>query len=53
LSHQLGFSVVAEGVENKASLDMLKAMKCNHAQGYFISRPIKSAELLIWLNAYE
>jgi diguanylate cyclase (GGDEF)-like protein len=53
LSHQLGFSVVAEGVENKASLDILKAMKCNHAQGYFISRPIKSAELLVWLNAYE
>ena len=53
LSHQLGFSVVAEGVENKASLDMLKAMKCNHAQGYYISRPIKSAELLTWLKAYE
>ena len=53
LSHQLGFSVVAEGVENKASLEMLKAMKCNHVQGYFISRPIKPAELLIWLNAYE
>ncbi|TWX72474.1 EAL domain-containing protein [Colwellia sp. C1TZA3] len=53
LSHQLGFSVVAEGVENKASLDILKAMKCNHVQGYFISRPIKSAELLTWLRAYE
>jgi len=53
LSHQLGLSVVAEGVENKASLDRLKAMKCNHAQGYFISRPIKSAELLTWLKTYE
>ena len=53
LSHQLGLSVVAEGVENKASLDMLKAMKCNHVQGYFISRPIKSADLLTWLNSYE
>ena len=53
LSHQLGLSVVAEGVENKASLDMLKSMKCNHVQGYFISRPIKSADLLIWLDDYE
>ena len=53
LSHQLGFSVVAEGVENKASLDMLKVMKCNHVQGYYISRPIKSAALLTWLAAYE
>lgn len=53
LSHQLGFSVVAEGVENKASLEMLKLMRCDHAQGYFISKPIKPAELLIWLNDYE
>ena len=53
LSHQLGFSVVAEGVENKASLDMLKAMKCNHVQGYYISRPINSAQLLTWLKPYE
>ena len=53
LSHQLGFSVVAEGVENQASLDMLKAMKCDHIQGYFLSRPIKSTDLLAWLKAYE
>ena len=53
LSHQLGLSVVAEGVENKASLDMLKTMKCNHIQGYFLSRPVKSADLLLWLNDYE
>lgn len=53
LSHQLGLSVVAEGVENKASLEMLKTMKCNHIQGYFLSRPIKSADLLIWLKDYE
>lgn len=52
LSHQLGLSVVAEGVENQASLDMLTAMKCDHVQGYFISRPIKSAELLTWLKTY-
>lgn len=53
LSHQLGFSVVAEGVENEASLNMLKAMKCNHVQGYFLSRPIKSADLIKWLSDYE
>lgn len=53
LSHQLGFSVVAEGVENEASLNMLKAMKCNHVQGYYLSRPIKSADLLKWLHDYE
>jgi len=53
LSHRLGFSVVAEGVENKASLDMLNTMNCDHVQGYFISRPIKSAALLSWLKAYD
>ena len=53
LGHQLGFSVVAEGVENKASLDFLKLMKCDYAQGYYLSRPLKSEQFLQWLEVYN
>lgn len=53
LSHKLGLSVVAEGVENEASLNMLRTMNCDHIQGYFLSRPVKSDELIEWLNVYE
>ena len=39
LAHSLGRTVVAEGVENRAILDMLVAMKYEVAQGFVIGRP--------------
>lgn len=53
LSHKLGLSVVAEGVENEASLNMLREMNCDHIQGYFLSRPVKPDVLVEWLSAYD
>ncbi|MFD2231315.1 EAL domain-containing protein [Alkalimarinus sediminis] len=53
LSHKLGLTVVAEGVENEASLNMLREMNCDHIQGYFLSRPVKSDVLIEWLGAYD
>ncbi|MEL0646711.1 EAL domain-containing protein [Pseudoalteromonas agarivorans] len=52
LGHQLGFSVVAEGVETSDSLNLLKKMKCDHAQGYYLSRPLKADLLEKWLEEY-
>ncbi|WP_435408396.1 EAL domain-containing protein [Pleionea litopenaei] len=51
LGHKLGLNVVAEGVENKESLDLLKKYGCNHAQGYHLSRPVKANELVTWLES--
>jgi diguanylate cyclase (GGDEF)-like protein len=39
LAHALGLRVVAEGVEDQASLDLLLELDCDLAQGYVISRP--------------
>jgi len=39
LAHALGLRVVAEGVEDEASFDMLVGLNCDLAQGYLISRP--------------
>jgi EAL domain-containing protein (putative c-di-GMP-specific phosphodiesterase class I)/CHASE2 domain-containing sensor protein len=39
LAHSLGRTVVAEGVETRATLDALAEMKCDVAQGYLIGRP--------------
>jgi diguanylate cyclase (GGDEF)-like protein len=50
LGHNLGLYVVAEGVENQQTRDILKHYGCDLAQGYFISRPIPVDELLVWLN---
>ena len=49
LAHSLGLNVVAEGIENEESLNLLLEYGCNTAQGYFISRPLPAAELENWL----
>jgi diguanylate cyclase (GGDEF)-like protein len=49
LAHTLGLSVVAEGVEDRRSLERLAEMGCDVAQGYHISRPMPAAELETWL----
>lgn len=45
LAHNLGLKTCAEGVENRAALDMLAIMGCDRCQGYFISRAIPAAEI--------
>lgn len=49
LGHNMGLVVVAEGIENKATWDMLQAMGCDLAQGYYISRPLAPDALLEWI----
>jgi diguanylate cyclase (GGDEF)-like protein/PAS domain S-box-containing protein len=40
LGRQLGLTVIAEGIENRASADLLVSMGCEEAQGYFFGRPM-------------
>ncbi|TPQ38016.1 histidine kinase [Bradyrhizobium guangdongense] len=40
LSKQLGLSVIAEGIENRATADFLVSMGCEEGQGYFFGRPM-------------
>ncbi len=49
LGHSLGLRVVAEGVEDQDCYDALRAMGCDVAQGYFLSRPVPAATLDRWL----
>jgi diguanylate cyclase (GGDEF)-like protein len=40
LAHSLRMQVVAEGVENRAQLEFLRAEGCDEVQGYLVSRPV-------------
>ncbi|MDY6806488.1 MAG: EAL domain-containing protein [Cyanobacteriota bacterium] len=40
MGHELGLKVVAEGVETKEQLELLRSIKCDAIQGYFFSRPL-------------
>jgi diguanylate cyclase (GGDEF)-like protein len=52
LGHSLGMQVVAEGIEDQATLDCLRSLGNDIAQGYFLSRPKPAAELDTWLAAH-
>jgi EAL domain-containing protein (putative c-di-GMP-specific phosphodiesterase class I) len=45
LAHALGLRVVAEGVEDRATLGLLKRLNCDLAQGYAICRPVAAEAL--------
>lgn len=49
LAHNLGLSVVAEGVENAASLSLLMNYACDKVQGYYFSKPLPADEFQAWV----
>ena len=51
LGHSLKLKVIAEGVEEHAQLDFLKANHCDEAQGYLFSRPVPAEECELLLAA--
>ncbi|ABZ75386.1 diguanylate cyclase/phosphodiesterase with PAS/PAC sensor(s) [Shewanella halifaxensis HAW-EB4] len=51
MGHALNLQVVAEGVETQAQADFLKDNHCDHAQGYFYSKPKLVEELTAFLIA--
>jgi EAL domain-containing protein (putative c-di-GMP-specific phosphodiesterase class I) len=50
LAHNLEIKVTAEGVESQAVCELLRRHGCDHAQGYFISRPVPASVLERWLR---
>ncbi len=50
LGHNLGFTVVAEGVESTDIWDLLNILGCDEAQGFHISPPLPEPGLLQWIQ---
>lgn len=58
LSHGLNLDTVAEGVETREQLDILRKLGCQVIQGYFISRPVPAEEIAAllardWLKEFD
>ncbi|MBO0892828.1 MAG: EAL domain-containing protein, partial [Acidimicrobiales bacterium] len=51
LGQALGLLVVAEGVEDQATWERLRAMGCEAAQGHFLARPMPPEALVAWLES--
>lgn len=48
LTHSLGFSVTAEGVEEPETIDVLRRQGCDLVQGYVYSRPLEARDFYHW-----
>ncbi len=50
LGHDLGWKVLAEGVETNEQAEILRRLECDEVQGYYFARPMVEADLLRWLK---
>ena len=53
MCHDLGFEVVAEGVEAGVACELLGNMGCDILQGYYLARPMPEADVGRWLQEYS
>ncbi len=50
MGHNFGLRVIAEGVEDGQTVDLLKQMGCDQVQGYYYAKPMPVDELYDWLT---
>jgi diguanylate cyclase (GGDEF)-like protein len=53
LTHALGLTLAASGVEDAVTLERLAAVGCDVAQGYQLAAPMPSEDLVRWLDTYR
>jgi diguanylate cyclase (GGDEF)-like protein len=53
LARSLSLEIIAEGTETEAELALVRACKCNEAQGYRYARPLPADEFMVWLDGYK
>jgi diguanylate cyclase (GGDEF)-like protein len=53
LGHELGMTVVAEGVEDSAARDLLRGLGVDEVQGHLVSRPLPATALLTFLASHR
>ena len=52
IAHKFGLAVVAEGVEDRESLDLLRDLGCDFAQGFYFSKALPKEDYEAWVNAW-
>ena len=50
MGHNFGLRVIAEGVEDGQTVDLLKQMGCDQVQGYYYAKPMPVDELYDWMK---
>ena len=50
LGHNMGLKIVAEGVEDLESLEILRSLNCDYAQGFYLSKPMSFEIINQWIS---
>ena len=53
MAHELGITVIAEGIEQQDQLKFLVDANCDFGQGYYLAEPMASNEFKQWLRHYQ
>lgn len=53
MAHSLDLKVIAEGVEDKDQLELLKAMECDEVQGFFLGKPMAAEDVPLFLDTVD
>lgn len=50
LAHKLNCKTLAEGIEDEETLQLLKELDCDYAQGYYLAKPIPANDIIDWVK---
>jgi diguanylate cyclase (GGDEF)-like protein len=50
MGHALGYTIIAEGAEEKAEIELLRYLACDTIQGYYFSKPLPAQKLLEFID---
>jgi len=53
LAHNLGLQVIAEGIEDDETAEVLEILGCDYGQGYHIAKPMSKDDFCNWLKNYK
>ena len=52
MANSLGKEVLAEGVEDKECLELIKKMKIHKCQGYYFAKPMPFEKFIVWAKQH-
>ena len=53
LGHLMDMDIIAEGIETKSQLEILRSLKCEYGQGYYFERPLPESEVEEYLSQFS
>lgn len=53
MAHNLGLKVVAEGVEDKTQLAIIKTLRCEYVQGFYFAKPMSADDFIRYIEHHQ